>query len=441
MSAITYGETYRPQFHFTARRGWLNDPNGLVFHRGEFPLCFQHNPDGTEWGNMTWGHAVSPDLVHWRELEPAIRPYDGGTVFSGSAVVDSGNTSGLGEGAEEPLVALFTHAREPFGQALAYSNDRGRTWQLHDRGRRVLDNLGRDGGERDPRVFRHEPTGQWVMVLWAGKDTAGLFTSPDLTHWTHASWFTAPGFYECPDLFELPVEGEPAASRWILHDASFTYWVGGFDGRRFTPEAGPIRGEYGRNFYAAQTWNNLPGRRVQIAWMRGGAYPAMPFNQQMSFPCKLTLRRTPDGLRLCRVPVAELGRLGERMLFENRLTLRPGSNPLARLEGDCFDIRLEAEAGSASVVGLRVHGQDIRFEPRRGVLSAAGATAPLRPGGPAVELRLLVDRTSIEVFADRGAVSMSSCFLPPAATTGLALYAEGGEARIRAASVRPIRSI
>ena len=203
-----YTERYRPQFHFTARRNWLNDPNGCVFYDGEYHLFFQHNPSGLDWGNMTWGHAVSTDLVHWRQLSHALLPYGDGTIFSGSAVVDSKNLSGLGHGQEGLLVAAFTHARKPFGQAIAFSHDRGRTWERYADGEHVVPNQGLDDGERDPKVLWHEPSRKWVMVLWVQRNRARFFTSSDLRQWRHASDVVAQGFYECPDLFELPVDGD-----------------------------------------------------------------------------------------------------------------------------------------------------------------------------------------------------------------------------------------
>lgn len=438
MSDLRYREPYRPQFHFTAGTGWLNDPNGLVFYDGEYHLFFQHNPTGTEWGNMTWGHAVSEDLVHWRQLPHAIAPYNGGTIFSGSAVVDRNNSSGFGE---RPMVAAFTHAHKPYGQALAYSLDKGRSWQLHDRGRPVVENQGLEESERDPKVFWHEPSQQWVMVLWVQQGMARIFNSNDLKRWRRASDFVGPGFYECPDLFELGVDHEVDTRKWVLHDAGFNYWVGAFDGEAFTAEAGPLRCEFGPNFYAAQTWNGTVGRTIQIAWMRGGKYPGMPFNQQMSFPCRLALHRTAEGLRLRRTPVAELSGISGEPIFNDGFTLKPGTNLLAELNDGLYDIQLAFAPSSATAIGLRIDGQDVRYSFAAGSLASAGAAAHLEPDNGEIELRLLVDRTSLEVFGNRGTVSISSCFLPNANGTALELYAEGGAIVVKSISVRPLASI
>lgn len=438
MRDLPYREPYRPQFHFTARTGWLNDPNGLVFYDGEYHLFFQHNPMGTEWGNMTWGHAVSEDLVHWRQLPNAIEPYDGGTIFSGSAVVDRNNSSGFGEC---PMVAAFTHAHKPYGQALAYSLDKGRSWQLHDRGRPVVKNQGLEESERDPKIFRHEPSQQWVMVLWVQRGMARIFTSSDLKRWRRASDFYGPGFYECPELFELRVDQETDTAKWVLHDAGFNYWIGTFDGEVFTAETGPLRCEFGPNFNAPQTWNDTAGRKVQIAWMRGGRYPGMPFNQQMSFPCQLALRRTAEGLRLRRTPVAELSVISSEPIFNEGLTLKPGMNPLAEFNSGFYDIQLAFAPASATAIGLRLDGQDIRYAFAAETLSSAGVATHLGPDNGEIELRLLADRTSLEVFGNRGAVSLSSCFLPDANGKALELYAEGGPVVVKSLSVRTLASI
>lgn len=435
LQATTYTEMLRPQFHFTAGRNWLNDPNGCVFADGEYHLFFQHNPTGNEWGNMTWGHAVSPDLVHWQQLSDAIAPYDDGTIFSGSAVLDKNNSCGLGVDGRQPLVAMFTHARKPFGQALASSVDNGRTWKLFEGGKHVVPNQGLDEGERDPRVFWHQPTSKWVMVLWVKEGTARFFTSDDLKTWTHASDFTAPGFFECPDIFELPL-GD--STKWVLCDAAFNCWVGMFDGKSFKSESGPIRGDLGRNFYATQTWTNTGSRVIQIAWMRDGKYPGMPFNQQMTFPCELSLRHDNTGYRICRNPIKEISSLYGESAAIHETELRPGANPLKDVTGDVFDIEMTIEPREASNVALRFHDQVISYS--AGSLSCLGTTAPLALHDRAVKLRLLIDRTSIELFGNDGEVSISTCFVPKSPTTALEIAASGAPAYIKDLKVRKLRS-
>lgn len=433
-----YGERYRPQFHFSARKHWLNDPNGCVFYEGEYHLFFQHNPDGNEWGNMTWGHAVSPDLVHWQQLPHTIAPYGGGTIFSGSAVVDENNSSGLGEGSHPPLVAIFTHARDPYGQAIAYSNDRGRSWKLHADGQHVVPNQGLDSGERDPKVFWHEPSRQWIMVLWVRKQTARFFTSRNLRQWSFASDFVGGAFHECPDLFALPVDGDARNQKWVLHDASFHYWIGTFDGRQFMPETGPLQGDWGANFYAAQTWNNAGPRVVQIAWMSAGQYPGMPFNQQMSFPCRLTLHATSQGIRLRRMPVAEIETLYAEHREISNHALQPGQVLDTGMTGDLFDIRAEVAPDGDAGFSMRLFDRDIVCA--RGQVTCLGRTAPLALVDGLLQVRLLVDRSSIELFGNGGAISMTSCFLPDRSETTIQCRADAGVVHIRSLTIFRLNS-
>lgn len=433
-----YNEKYRPQFHFTAKENWLNDPNGCVFHAGEYHLFFQHNPAVCEWGNMTWGHAVSTDLVRWHQLPNAIEPYDGGTIFSGSAVVDVDNTSGLGRNGIPPLVAVFTHAKKPFGQAMAFSVDRGRNWALYDQGRPVVPNQGLDEGERDPKVFWHPPSRQWIMVLWGRMGLARLLTSRDLKQWTHASDFSGDGFYECPDLFELQVDGDPENVKWVLLDAGFHYWLGSFDGILFVAEAGPLRGDFGGNFYAAQTWNNTGGRIVQIGWMNGGSYPGMPFSQQMSFPCELSLRTTPAGIRLFRMPVAEIERLRVASDAAASRILHAGEELSIGRSGDLFDVVAEIEATPDAVFSMRLH--DVHIACSGGIIRCLGKEAVVHSADNAIRLRVLLDRTSVEVFANGGEIGMSSCILPAERETTVRCCADRGSVQIRSIVVHHLTS-
>lgn len=424
-----HDERYRPQFHFTARENWINDPNGCVFHNGEYHLFFQRNPMGLVWGNMTWGHAISPDLVRWRQLPDALLPYGDGMIYSGSAVVDGPNTSGFGSATDGPLVAAFTHAREPYGQAIAYSNDNGRTWGLFAGGSHVVPNQRLDPGERDPKVFWHAPSHKWIMVLWVHLGRARFFAADDLRHWRYVSDFEGEGFYECPDLFELPIDEDPANTRWVLHDAAFRYWIGTFDGVMFIPETGPFQGDHGNNFYAAQTWNNTGKRVIQIAWMRGGQYPGMPFNQQMSFPCDLALRSTANGLRLCRTPAPEIKGLYLDGAENFAGTLEAGRALCLEQAGDLFDLQLEVALApdSACVIHLR----DVAITCAETQIGFLGRTAPIASVKGVLSVRLLVDRASIELFGNGGEVSMTSCFLPAECETRIRVEAVRGPIHIR----------
>jgi len=444
-----YHEALRPQFHFSPARGWTNDPNGLVYHEGRYHLFFQHNPYGTKWGNMTWGHAVSRDLVHWEQRPDAIHPDRLGTIFSGSAVVDEGNTAGFSSGREKAIVCFYTSAGgtnaqsqgQPFAQSMAYSTDGGRSWTKYA-GNPVLKHI--VGNNRDPKVFWHRPSRQWIMALFLDQQQYALFASPNLKQWARLSDVPKLGCGECPDMFELPVDGDPGNRRWVFWGGSGNYLVGTFDGKRFTRQSGPHSARFGANDYAAQTYSDIPakdGRRIQLAWMAGGRYPGMPFNQQMTAPRVLTLRTTPEGIRLFIEPVEELKSLRDEAHSFRAATLAPGENPLAELTGRLWDIEAEIEPGEAERVGFEVRGHKIEYVVGEKKLVALGRTAPVALVDGRLKLRLLVDRASVEVFAGDGRVSMATCFLPEENNQSLGVYAAGGKARVASLVVWKMKSI
>ena len=457
---ILYREALRPQFHFTAQEHWINDPNGLVYSDGEYHLYFQHTPGSMVHGRTTWAHAVSTDLVHWKQLHTAALDVDEtGWMWSGSAAVDHHDTGGFQDGDAPPLIAFYTAGGErvfpdrPCIQCIAHSNDRGRTWTKYA-GNPVIGHIRAEN--RDPKVVWHEPTARWIMTLFMDGNDYALFASPDLKSWTHLQNLTLPGVSECPDFFELPVDGDPSNTRWVFWGASGGYLLGRFDGNEFRPETDVLQAEQGANGYAAQTWSDIPamdGRRIQISWMRGGRYPAMPFNQQMSFPVELTLRTLPDGIRLCREPVREIellhtgsrtwpaGDLSEmaaeqfRQRFESGAIssyavtdLREAESRLVLAdEGDLFDVRMAIEVGGGGRgFTLEVQGHSVKYDAEAQTVSCLGKTAALRTIDGRVSIHLLIDRTSLEIFGNQGEVSMSFCFLPAAANHRLALKADGG---------------
>lgn len=444
-----YHETWRPQFHFTPARGWTNDPNGLVYYAGEYHLFFQHNPFGTKWGNMTWGHAVSADLLHWKQLPDAIHQDALGTIFSGSAVVDEANTAGWQTGDEKVLVCIYTAAGgtnveskgQPFTQAIAYSNDRGRTWTKFD-GNPVLGHI--VGGNRDPKVFWHAPSKQWVMALYLDGPHFALFGSPDLKTWTRLCDIPETGGTECPDLYELPVDGDAANTRWVFWAGNGNYLVGRFDGKTYTKESGPHPSRYGANDYAAQTYAGIPaadGRRIQISWMAGGKYPDMPFNQQMSLPRVHTLRTTPAGIRLCMEPVEELRQLRGRECAWNELAMPEKPQPLEGVEGELIDIEAVLVPGEAEKVAITVRGARIEYSVPEKTLTVLGHAAPVALEDGKLRLRIVVDRTSVEVFAQSGLVQSANCFLPDAAARTVTLDSTAGRGRAAKLHVWPMKSV
>jgi fructan beta-fructosidase len=443
-----YCESYRPQFHFSSRRGWNNDPNGLVYYQGEYHLFYQHNPYGWKWGNMHWGHAISRDLVHWQELGDALYPDALGTMFSGSAVVDWGDTAGLQRGEEKALVCIYTAAGDtsalskgqPFTQCIAASHDRGRSWRKYE-GNPVLGHIA--AANRDPKVIWHAPTRRWIMALYLDKNDYALFASPDMKAWARICDVVLPGCSECPDMFELPVDGNATNKRWVFWGANGTYRLGAFDGHAFTPEGEPQRYDWGGHTYAAQTWSDIPaedGRRIQIAWFRKDL-PGMPFNQFMSFPCELTLRNTPEGIRLHSEPVREIETLHTTAHKWRDLTLKPGENPLAGIEGEMFDIRAAFRPTGADAVALTVRGTPILYDALKGVLTCQDKVIPLEPlADGTVRLQVLVDRASLEIFCNGGRVALPLGILFSEQERSLELGARGGEVLLPLLSVYPLRS-
>lgn len=345
-----YQEPHRPQIHFSPPSMWMNDPNGMVFYEGEYHLFYQYYPDSTVWGPMHWGHAVSTNMVQWQHLPIALYPDSLGYIFSGSAVIDWNNTSGLGTSDNPPMVAIFTH-HDPAGekagridyqvQSIAYSLDRGRSWTKYA-GNPVIPNPGIQDF-RDPKVSWHEATQRWVMIL-AVKDRVHFYHSPNLKDWTLASEFGVDagshgGVWECPDLFPLSVDGDPTQTKWVLllsinpggpNGGSATqYFIGDFDGKTFTldPEfAADVRPgpdtpdqdravwlDYGPDNYAGVTFSDIPtedGRRLFLGWMSNWKYaqlvPTDPWRSAMTLPRVLSLHSTSQGLRVFSQPVREI---------------------------------------------------------------------------------------------------------------------------------------
>jgi fructan beta-fructosidase len=443
---IPYNEALRPQFHFTPQKNWTNDPNGLVYYKGEYHLFFQYNPKGLEWGPNTWGHALSLDLVHWRQIEHAIEPDEMGWIWSGSAVVDWQNTGKFRCGDEHTLVAFYTTGdsiakpEKPCVQCIAYSNDRGRTWTKYA-GNPVIGHI--RAHNRDPKVIWHGPSQKWVMALFLDGNDYVLLGSQDLRQWTRLSDVCLPGTGECPDFFDLPVDGDPTHRKWVFWGGAGIYQVGTFDGTVFVPETDALRAESGANGYAAQTWSDISpedGRRIQISWMAGGKYPGMPFNQQMSFPVELTLHTLSEGIRLFRQPVREVDLLHERTHTWKDVALEAGRNLAVDSRCELFDVRAEIELGEASGFGVLVRGLPLVYDVTRKTIRFGDKDAALESVQGRIRLQLLVDRTSLEVFGNDGQVSMSCCFLPEYAAHNLAFYTQGGAARIVSLAVHELHA-
>ncbi len=406
-ASAMYKEKNRPQFHFSTRRGWINDPNGLVFHNGLYHLYYQHNPYEREWENMTWGHATSPDLLHWTEHDDVLFPDRLGTMFSGSAVLDEQNTSGFGTRKSPPLVYAYTADRSDREvQCIAYSLDGGMTLKKY-KGNPVIDShdMWQTHDTRDPRLFWYEPGKHWVMVL-NERDGHSIYNSDNLKDWTFESHIT--GFWECPDLFELPVDGDPGNTRWVMYGASNTYMIGSFDGKSFVPQGGKYRFCTG-TIYAAQTVSHAPdGRRIQIGWGRV-SHPDMPFNGMMLLPTELSLVTTSEGIRMVSKPISEVQTLLQNMLSsDRRLNAEAANRLLASLSWqDGMHLNFTLHLNHRTSAGISLAGRNILDYDSNFNTINGQYYSPQDPTSMDLTADVYIDRTSVEVFIDGGLYSYS----------------------------------
>jgi fructan beta-fructosidase len=470
----------QPRFHFTPPAGWINDPNGLVYLDGEYHLFYQHNPEALVWGPMHWGHAVSRDLVHWEHLPIALAPDDLGAIFSGSAVIDRDNSAGFGPSA---MVAIFTHAsKERQAQSLAYSTDRGRTWKKYANNPVLAPPQGQRDF-RDPKVFWYggqAGDGHWVMLLAAGQ-SIWLYRSSDLKAWTKTGEFGGAGaqggVWETPDLLNPPIDGGPKTA-WVLAvsvqngapsgGSGVQYFVGDFDGTTFrsTNSADSVRwADYGGDFYAAQSWNDAPaGHALWLAWMNNWNYAdSIPadggWRGSMTLPRELGLVREGTDLVLIQRPPAELASLREKSQRWTNETISGASTLLADVRGTTMEIsatfRVD-DSTTATRFGLKVRvGNDeattIGYNPQQSRLyldrSNSGGHMPgfgvpqvvaLQPRDGQIELHILVDTSSLEVFADGGRTVLTDQIFPSRDSNGLQLFADGGAVLIEGLTIVPL---
>ncbi len=438
-------EAFRPRFHFTPEENWMNDPNGMVYYDGEYHLFFQYYPDSTVWGPMHWGHAISTDLVHWEEQEVKLYPDDLGFIFSGSAVADHNNTAGFKSGDETPLVAIFTHHHDEKGQvqSLAYSNDKGRTWEKYE-GNPVLPNPGM-ADFRDPKVMWHEESEKWVMAL-AVKDVIHLYSSKDLKDWTLESEFgegigAKGGVWECPDLFEL--KGEDGESKWVMFisinpgapngGSGTQYFTGDFDGTTFTPEHQEEKWlDWGTDNYAGVTWANVPeedGRKLFIGWMSNWTYatvtPTERWRSAMTLARELRLVSDTGENIVANVPVKEfyesLDELkSETTLKRNQAIEIPGDKgyviSLKDLGlGEATDvIRLSNEGGEELTLKIDNANQKVYLDrSKSGKVDFHDEFSnvqemPVRGKLNKINMDIVVDASSVEVFINDGVYVMTA---------------------------------
>jgi fructan beta-fructosidase len=438
----------RPVAHFTAESAWLNDPNGLLYHDGVYHLFFQTNPFGDTWGNISWGHATSTDLVSWTEQPIAIPATAEEMAFSGSAVADTRNTAGFAGPGQTALVAIYTSARPALNdgpssqaQSLAYSLDSGMTWTRYA-GNPVLD-IG-SAEFRDPKVFWYGgDDGYWVMVaVEATNFRVVIYTSDDLIAWTRRSHFgpahAVGGVWECPDLFPLTVPGTEE-TRWVLvvslnpgsiaGGSGTQYFIGDFDGTTFTPDR--LSGstdpasfdwlDYGRDYYAAVSFNDVPdGRRLMVGWASNWEYanvtPTHPWRSAMSLVREVTLARSADGrLRVAQQPVLPAGP-SAATVFTVTVPCGPGERTEVTLTGATDDrVVLMIDGDERTLSADRTHSGAVDFHPAFPSVDSA----PLLNGGARLQLTIVVDATILEVFADDGTVAITQQIFPRAPLTSL----------------------
>ena len=444
-----YDERLRPQLRFSQTRGWSSDANGMVYHEGEYHLFWQSNPFAWKWSNSYWGHAVSKDLLHWEQLPYALRPrvMARDMCFSGSGNVDEKNTGGWQNGDEKVMVLAFTDTGA--GESLAISRDRGRTWDA------IPENPVIKHKGRDPKLIWYaydakdtplndrakELGGHWVIVVFDEEREHGrnfaFYTSTNLKDWELQSRLL--GYFECPELFELPVDGDPNNTRWIVYDVHAQYAVGDFDGRTFTPEHEGRRQVHWPHFVASQCFSRAPqGRVIQVAWAHALGVPGMPFNQLFSLPGELKLVNTPDGIRMRHWPIREIESLRGKPLTADPGAVAPDKPLTIPVEGQLFDILAEVEPKGAQRIFLQFGATKVAYDVEKAILDTM--TLPLSDG--VLRLRVISDRPIYEVWGGDGAVHRTYYRADRGERfSDVRLIAQGGEARVKSFMVYPMNSI
>ena len=423
---MTNREHFRPKYHHTPKYGWMNDPNGMFYKDGVWHLAFQWNPYGSQWENMTWGASTSRDLIHW-DAQPAAIEADGlGTIFSGSCVVDKENTAGFGKGA---IIAYYTSAGEAQTQSMAYSTDGGKTFKKYN-GNPVL--VASVPDFRDPHLFWHAETQRWIMLLAVGQEMQ-IYSSANLKQWTMESRFGAEygnhgGVWECPDLFRLPVRGT-GQQKWVLvcninpggpfGGSATQYFVGNFDGHKFTCDSRPEVTkwmDYGKDHYATVTFDNAPdNRRVAIAWMSNWQYanevPTKQFRSANAIPRDLDLfidgtetycgvMPSPEMLTLRGKPSKQLTDACEVVV-----TLKGSTEiTLQNAKGEKVVMRYDAQKQTFSMD--RTKSGDTSFSEHFPCTTVAPTHGQMK------QLRLFIDRSSLEAFDGDGKMAMTNLVFP-----------------------------
>lgn len=430
-----YKESNRPQFHFTVKRGWSNDINGPIYYNGQYHLFWQFFPFGLLWNTdfMYWGHAISKDLLHWEELPPALMLDSLGSPWSGTAVIDKNNDGGWGKNALVIYYTAFDRISNKEVQCIAYSTDNAKTFKRIT-GNPVIDSNWEMGTTqtRDPKVFWYEPTKQWVMVLYE-KDGMSFYNSTNMKKWEKQSHFE--GLHECPDFFDLPVDGNASNKKWVLHGGSSEYFIGSFDGKTFTPQTEKLSYAEGKSekrgdlLYAAQSFENMPdGRRVQMAWGRID-HEGMPFTQMMLFPTEFRLQTTKQGIRLMATPIKEITQLHQVEHKWQSLSAQQANEKLHAIKSGTLHAKMKFTIDAGNTLSLRYKGNEL--------VNIPGNELPVGSN----EMELLIDKTSAEIFINNGTRYIVRNLLPARNDSGLEFSSELYGPAIQQMEVYEMKSI
>ena len=472
-----YEEQFRPQFHFSPAINWCNDPNGLVYNNGTYHLFYQYNPFGNRWGHMTWAHATSTNLIHWKHLPIAIPEENGIMIFSGTCVVDKDNTSGFGKDGKIPMVAVYTAHIENKNQSqhIAYSVDNGITWTKYANNP-VLDLHKVDF--RDPKIFWYEPKRYWVMnVMLPVEHIVQMYSSKNLKDWKHLSDFgpagDTSGVWECPDLTAVPVEGMPGKKKWLLQmsmNATMQYFVGDFDGEKFineNPANKILRPDYGPDYYAAIAYNQLPANHLPtaIGWVNNWNYandiPTNPWKSAMSIPRNLSVKKIGDELILIQKPVSNTNSLRKKVFTLKNVTV--SDKKVLPVNSKQFELQVDIEPAVDAVCGLKLaSGSSHYFEIGYNAVTKVFYIDRSKSGNVSfndnfkkqsrfektielknkkIHLQVFYDNSIAEIFVNNGEAVFTAQLFPDAGNTGSALFNLGSKSKFRNLQVWEMKSV
>jgi len=482
-----YSEQHRPQYHFSPDSGWMNDPNGMVYHEGEYHLFYQYYPNGIRWDSMHWGHAISPDMLHWEHLPIALYPDSLGYIFSGSAVIDHDNTSGLGKGGKAPMIAIFTHhnmegeraGRVDFQtQSIAYSNDNGRTFTKYE-GNPVIKNPGIKDF-RDPNVIWDEINEQWVMVF-AAYDKALFYTSPNLINWKRTGEFGIKDddrLWECPDLFPIKVEGSEEM-KWVLITSiqkkapnggtATSYFIGDWNGYTFIGDPNDQKWlDYGTDNYAMVTWSDVPksdGRRLALGWMSNWKYaqnvPTEKWRSAMTLPRELRLYKDEKGYNIKSQVINEMKTIKNEIDHHDHMTISNTKTLFSNSENTLLNAHLTFKSPLKGLIQIKISNDHDEFitigyqsdskefyvdrtfagEDGFSDIFAEYHTAPITDIEDTLEFDIYLDHASVEVFFNGGKSVMTEIFFPVSPLYKIEIIAETNDVELISSKISSLDKV